>query len=62
MYPYSPIPAIIEDLYPYLVNIPDREQWPEYLQDNPAKAHGVYGFYQGLRLGLQLAAAGLEVI
>lgn len=59
---FQPIPAVIEDLYPYVVHIPDPEQWPEYLQTNPAKAHGLYGFYQGLRLGLQLAAAGLETI
>lgn len=59
---YQPIPAVIEDLYPYVVHIPDSEQWPEHLQGNPQKAHGVYGFYQGLRLGLQIAAAGLEVI
>lgn len=35
---FQPIPAVIEDLYPYVVHIPDPEQWPEYLQRNPTKA------------------------
>lgn len=59
---YSPIPAVIEDLYPHFVMGPDPKLWPEYLEDNPVKGHGLYAFYQGLRLGLQIAAAGLEVI
>lgn len=59
---YQPIPAIVEDLYPYFVTPPDPERWPDHIRNNPMKGHGLYAFYQGLRLGLQLAAAGLEVI
>lgn len=58
----DPIPNIVEALYPYFVLSPDPARWPDYLQDNPMKGHGLYAFYQGLRLGLQIAAAGLEVI
>lgn len=58
----SPIPAVVEDLYPYFVTGPNPDFWPDYLRDNPVKGHGLYAFYQGLRLGLQIAAAGLEVI
>lgn len=60
--PFSPIPAVVEDLYPYFVMPPDPKLWPDYLRDDPIKGHSLYAFYQGLRLGLQIAAAGLEVI
>ncbi len=56
------IPDIVETLYPYFVLAPNPERWPDYLRDNPMKGHGLNAFYQGLRLGLQIAAAGLEVI
>lgn len=58
----EPIPDIIEALYPYFVLAPDPERWPDYLRDNPMKGHSLYAFYQGLRLGLQIAAAGLETV
>ncbi len=54
------IPFIVEDLYQYLVVPPDPRFWPEYLQNDPVKAHGLYSFYQGLRVGIQLADACLE--
>lgn len=56
------IPDIVEALYPYFVMSPDPARWPDYLQDDPIKGHGLYAFYQGLRLGLQIAAAGLETV
>lgn len=59
---YSPIPAIIEDLYRYFSVDPDPKAWPDYLQDDPVKGHGLASFYLGLQLGLQIAAAGLETV
>lgn len=54
------IPPVVEDLYLVLVPSPNPELWPDYLQDDPTKAHGLWSFYQGLQLGLQLSAACLE--
>lgn len=57
---YSPIPAVIEDLYRYFSVGPDPKAWPDHLQDDPVQGHGLASFYLGLQLGLQIAAAGLE--
>lgn len=54
------IPYIVENLYQYLAMPPDPRFWPEHLQHDPVKAHGLYSFYQGLRVGIQLADACLE--
>ena len=51
------IPQIVEDLYNYLVMIPDQKDWPEYLGGNTQIAHDLYSFYYGLRAGFQLAGA-----
>lgn len=59
---FPPIPAVSEDLYRHFVMPPDPERWPDYLRNDPMKGYSLYAFHQGLRLGLQLAAAGLEVI
>lgn len=56
------IPVIIRDLYTYFTVAPNPEFWPDYLQNDPVKGHGLYSFYMGLQLGLQIAAAGLETI
>lgn len=58
----EPIPIIISELYRYFSVDPNPKFWPDYLQDNPVKGHGLYSFYLGLRLGLQIAAAGLETL
>lgn len=49
------IPQIVEDLYNYLVTVPDQKDWPEYLGGNTLIAHDLYSFYGGLRIGFQLA-------
>lgn len=54
------IPTIVEELYLYFVAQPDPRFWPDYLKDNPVRGHGLWAFYQGLRLGVQLADASLE--
>ena len=54
------IPIVVETLYHYFVTEPSPEFWPEYLRDDPVRAHGLWAFYQGLRLGLQLSDACLE--
>ena len=51
------IPEIIEELYYQHVMIPDRKDWPEWIRADPVLGQGVYSFYQGLRLGVQLSAA-----
>lgn len=51
------IPQIVEDLYNYLVTVPDQKDWPEYLGGNTLLAHDLYSFYGGLRVGFQLAGA-----
>ena len=54
------IPIVIEELYRGLVPGPNPAFWPEYLRENPVEDHGLWSFYHGLQLGLQLAAACLE--
>ena len=46
----------MEHLYDYWIGPPEPERWPEYLQDQPLRGHGLYCFQEGLRLGLLLAA------
>lgn len=53
------IPNIVELLYYAMVTGPDKRLWPEHLRDDPVKAHGLWSFYSGLRMGLQLGAACL---
>ena len=50
------IPEIAEPLYYATVTGPDPKLWPEHLRDNPVKAHGLWSFYSGLCMGLQLGA------
>ena len=51
------IPQVVEDLYNYLVMIPDQKDWPDYLQGNPALIREIYSFYYGLRIGAQISSA-----
>lgn len=53
------IPIIVDELYRYFVTQPDPQFWPDYIQD-PVQGHGLWSFYQGLRLGIQLSDACLE--
>lgn len=54
------IPIIVETLYRYFVTAPDPRFWPDHLQKEPVQGHGLWSFYQGLRLGTQIAVACLE--
>lgn len=54
------IPMIVQSLYPYFVTEPNPEFWPDHLKKNPVQGHGLWAFYQGLRLGVQLTDACLE--
>ena len=56
------IPIIIEQLYAYFVTEPNPDFWPEDLRESPVKGHGLWSFYQGLRLGLQVSNACLETM
>lgn len=56
------IPAVVEQLYRSFVMQPNPDFWPDYLRDRPVQGHGLWSFYQGLRLGLQLTDACLEKI
>jgi hypothetical protein len=54
------IPPVIDELYRYFVTEPDPQCWPEYVRNNPTLAHGLWSFYQGLCLGMQLSEACRE--
>ncbi len=54
------IPLVVEDLYRYFVPLPNPDFWPAYFQDDPVRGHGLWSFYQGLQLGIQLTDACLE--
>lgn len=56
----SEIPMVVEELYHYFVAQPNPDFWPDRLQKEPIQGHGLWSFYQGLRLGVQLADASLE--
>lgn len=51
------IPTIVEELYLGLCPGPDPRKWPEYLKNDPVRAHGLVSFYRGLQLGIQLSDA-----
>ena len=53
-------PDIVEQLYRYFVTEPDPRFWPDYFRHDPVQGHGLWSFYQGLRLGIQLSDACLE--
>ncbi len=54
------IPTIIDALYRYFVTAPSPDFWPDYFRHDPVQGHGLWSFYQGLRLGIQLSDACLE--
>lgn len=51
------IPTMVELLYCGMVTGPDPKFWPDYLKEDPVRAHGLWSFYSGLKMGLQLGAA-----
>ena len=54
--PY-PIPEVVELLYHAWVPAPAPHQWPEELERDPVRGSGLFCFYQGLSLALQLREA-----
>ncbi len=54
------IPEIVDMLYCYLVTEPNPKFWPDYIANDPVRAHGLWSFYRGLQIGVQIAAACLE--
>ena len=54
------IPLVIEMLYCYWVTEPNPIFWPDYLKHDPIRGHGLWAFYQGLKLGVQLTDACQE--
>lgn len=54
------IPCVIEQLYFSWVMPPDPKQWPDYLRGDTVRGYGLYAFYQGLQLGMELSAACRE--
>ena len=54
------IPEVVEQLYYNWVTIPAPEDWAEYIGKNPVLAQGLYSFYQGLCLGINLSSACRE--
>ena len=55
------IPDVIDLLYHAWIPAPDPGQWPEYLREDPVRGYGLYCFYQGIALGLQLEEACRDV-
>lgn len=53
------IPTIVEELYHTFVGEPKPFLWSENLQEKPLWGHGLWAFYRGLQVGLQIAAACL---
>ena len=51
------IPDIIDELYRAWVPAPAPRLWPEYLREDPIRGYGMFCFYRGLALGLQLGEA-----
>ena len=56
----SEIPMIVDVLSRYFATQPDPYFWPDRLKKDPIQGHGLWSFYQGLRLGVQLTDATLE--
>ena len=56
------IPIVVDDLYRYFVTDPDPAFWPDYIRDDPVKAHGLCSFYRGLCLGMQISHACMEIV
>ncbi len=54
------IPLLVENLYYQYSHELVPESWPGGFENNPVQGHGLWSFYQGLRLGLQLSAICLD--
>ncbi len=54
------IPMLVEDLYYHYSHELVPESWIGGLEDNPVQGHRLWSFYQGLKLGMQIAFSCLE--
>ena len=54
------IPYLIEELYYQYSHTPVPDSWPKGFENNPVQGHGLWSFYQGLKLGMSLSAACLD--
>lgn len=54
------IPMLIEELYYHYSYELVPSCWPKGLEDNPVQGHGLWSFYQGMKLGMGLSAACLD--
>lgn len=54
------IPDIVQLIYYAMVTGPDPRLWPDEMKNDPVAGHGLWSFYSGLRMGLQLGCACLE--
>lgn len=54
------IPLIVEQLYHYFAWEISPNLWPDHLRKDPIHAHGLWAFYRGMQLGVQLADACLD--
>lgn len=50
-------PTVIEELYNAFVGEPKPFLWPERLRDVPLRGHGMWAFYRGIQVGMQITAA-----
>lgn len=56
------IPYLVEELYYHYSHELVPDSWVGGFEDNPVQGHGLWSFYQGLKLGIRLANACLEKV
>ncbi len=54
------IPMLVEELYYRYSHELVPESWAGGFEENPVQGHGLWSFYQGLKLGMRLSAICLE--
>ena len=54
------IPMLVEILYYDFSHELVPESWAGGFEDDPVQGHGLWSFYQGLKLGMRLSAICLE--
>ena len=54
------IPYLVEELYYHYSHNLVPESWVGGFEDNPVQGHGLWSFYQGLKLGMRLSAICLD--
>ena len=54
------IPMLVEELYYEYAHELTPNNWPCGFEGNPVQGHGLWSFYQGLKLGMRLSAICLD--